>query len=205
MIHSYFFGFTSGAVLIIAIGAQNAFVLSQGIKKSYFLLIPLICTLIDAVLITAGVKGLGILFNDNKTLIISASLFGAVFLFWYGIESIKSVFKNHALDKSMFIIDSRKKAVITTLSISLLNPHLYLDTVVLLGSIGSSFGGNKTGFLAGAVSASFLWFFSLSLGGKFLSPVFSRPASWKILNTAVALSMWVISFSLIRYAGNFIG
>jgi L-lysine exporter family protein LysE/ArgO len=203
MAHSYIFGLTTGAALIIAIGAQNAFILTQGIKKKYYIFIPLICFLIDAVLITAGVAGFGALFRDNRILNVAASLFGAAFLFWYGTESLKSVFKDNTLNKSLFTIDTRKKALIATLSISLLNPHLYLDTVILLGSIGSSFGGSKTGFLAGAVTASFLWFFSLSLGGKVLSPLFSKPLSWKILNSIVTVSMWTISFSLVKYAGIF--
>ena len=204
MLNSYFFGFTTGAALIIAIGAQNAFVLSQGIKKSYFIVIPLICTIIDAVLITAGVAGLGIIFRKNDYFTAAAALLGAVFLFWYGTESIKSVFRDNSLKKSLLKIDTRKKAIIATLSISLLNPHLYLDTVVLLGSIGNSFGGSRTGFLTGAVSASCLWFFALSIGGKILSPLFSKPFSWKILNTAVALSMFTISLSLLKYAGSFL-
>ena len=204
MMNSYLFGFTTGAALIIAIGAQNAFVLSQGIKKSYFIIIPLICTIIDAVLISAGVAGLGVIFKNNDIFTAAAALFGALFLFWYGTESIKSVFKDNKLEKSLFTIDSRKKAVLTTLSISLLNPHLYLDTVVLLGSIGNSFGGSRTGFLIGAVSASCIWFFALSAGGKFLSPLFNKPVSWKILNAVIALSMFTISFSLLKYAKIFI-
>ncbi len=204
MINSYIFGFSTGAALIIAIGAQNAFVLSQGIKKSYFIIIPFICTIIDAVLITAGVAGLGVIFKKNTNFTAAAALFGALFLFWYGTVSFRSVFKNSSLNNSLFTIDSRRKAVITTLSISLLNPHLYLDTVVLLGSIGNSFGGSRTGFLTGAITASFLWFFTLSMGGKMLSPVFRKPLSWKILNSAVALSMFTISFSLFRYAGSFL-
>ena len=204
MTDSYIFGFSTGAALIIAIGAQNAFVLSQGIKKSYFIIIPIICTLIDAVLISAGVAGLGVIFKNNDLFTAAAAVFGSLFLFFYGTESIKSVFRDNTLEKSLFKIDSRKKAVITTLSVSLLNPHLYLDTVVLLGSIGNSFGGSRTGFLTGAVSASCIWFFSLSMGGKFLSPLFSKPASWKVLNAAVALSMFTISFSLMKYAKSFL-
>ena len=204
MISSYFFGFSTGAALIIAIGAQNAFVLSQGIKKNYFIIIPFICTLIDAVLISAGVAGLGILFKNNDIFTAAAAFSGALFLFWYGTESLKSVFRNNALEKSHFKIDSRKKAVITTLSISFLNPHLYLDTIVLLGSIGNSFGGSRSGFLTGAISASFIWFFSLSMGGKLLSPLFRKPASWKILNAAVSASMFTISFSLLRYGKSFL-
>ena len=202
--HSFIVGFTTGAALIIAIGAQNAFVLSQGIRKSYFILIPLICSLIDIVLITAGVTGLGVIFRNNSRFTIAAALFGSIFLFCYGTASFRSIFKNDTIENSLFKIDSRKKAVLTTLSISLLNPHLYLDTVVLLGSIGNSFGGSRSSFLSGAITASVIWFFSLSMGGKFLSPLFRKPLSWKILNTVIGLSMWTISYSLIKYAKSFI-
>ncbi len=199
MLYSFFYGLTTGASLIIAIGAQNAFVLTQGIRKRYFILVPSVCALIDTVLISAGISGFGLFFSSNRIFQTAAALAGACFLFFYGIGAFRAVTSNSTLEKSAAMIDSRKKAVITTLSISLLNPHVYLDTVVLLGSIGNSFGGRKTGFLLGAVSASYIWFFLLSLGGKIISPLFLKPSAWKILNAAVGLSMWLISFSLIRF------
>ncbi len=185
--------------MIIAIGAQNAFVLSQGIRQKYNLIIPLICSLSDAVLISAGVLGVGGFFSSHPGLIKWASWGGAIFLTFYGIRSLISAFGKNSMDAEDSGPLSLKAAVITTLAVTLLNPHVYLDTVVLLGSISSSFpGSGRYLFGAGAVSASFIWFFLLSLGGRRLSPFFRKPVSWKILDLGIAVVMFFIAFSLFR-------
>jgi len=194
-----FKGFATGAGLIIAIGAQNAFVLSQGVRRKYSLIIPLICSLSDAILISAGVLGLGGLFAGSPVLVKWASWGGAVFLTFYGLRSLISAFKSGTMSAEDAGPGTLKAAVLTTLAVTLLNPHVYLDTVVLLGSISSSFpGSGRYLFGIGAVSASFCWFFLLSLAGKKLAPLFRNPVSWRIMDLGITLVMWSIAFTLIR-------
>ncbi|WP_028768847.1 LysE/ArgO family amino acid transporter [Shewanella fidelis] len=187
-----------GGSLIMAVGAQNAFVLKQGLKRSHSLPIAAICSFIDAVMITAGVAGLGHLILAFPLIKDIASFGGALFLLCYGYSALKSSFNENRLDSDEeHAADSLKKAVLTTLAISLLNPHLYLDTVVLLGSISVQFEGvEKQWFGAGAVLASFVWFFSLSLGAKYLSPIFKKPKAWCYLDRFICVTMWSIAAAL---------
>jgi L-lysine exporter family protein LysE/ArgO len=199
MVGIYFKGLALGASLIIAIGAQNAFVLSQGVRKKYNVVIPLICSLSDAILISIGILGVGQILASNQLVSNIASIGGALFLGWYGYKSFRSFLKPEALNESSKGPQTLKAAVLFTLAVTLLNPHVYIDTILLLGSISSQFeGSGRYAFGAGAVSASFLWFFTLSLGGKMLSPVFKNPVAWKILDLIITLIMWFIAFSLIR-------
>lgn len=199
MLLTFLKGFGIGSGLIIAIGAQNAFVLSQGVKKSHYIVIPLICAICDALLIALGVTGMGTLIASNKTLSLIAGIGGAGFLFLYGIGSFRSAIKGGSLSANQKTESSLKAAILTTLAITLLNPHVYLDTIILLGSISSQF--KQPGhifFGAGAVLASFAWFFSLSLGGKLLAPLFTRESSWRILDTLVGITMWGIALSVLK-------
>ncbi|MGS0674306.1 LysE/ArgO family amino acid transporter [Shewanella sp. 0m-4] len=192
-------GMGIGGSLIMAVGAQNAFVLKQGLKRSHSLPIAAICSFIDAVMITAGVAGLGHLILAFPLIKDIASFGGAIFLLFYGFAALKSSFNDNRMENDEeHAADSLKKAVFTTLAISLLNPHLYLDTVVLLGSISVQFEGTeKQWFGAGAVLASFVWFFSLSLGAKYLSPVFKKPKAWCYLDRFICITMWSIAGALI--------
>ena len=192
-------GMGIGGSLIMAVGAQNAFVLKQGLKGSHTLPIAAICSFIDAIMITAGVAGLGHLIIAFPLVKDIASFGGALFLLVYGYGALKSSFSDNRMDNDGDLAaDSLKKAVLTTLAISLLNPHLYLDTVVLLGSISVQFEGTeKQWFGAGAVLASFVWFFSLSLGAKYLSPVFKKPKAWCYLDRFICVTMWSIAAALI--------
>jgi L-lysine exporter family protein LysE/ArgO len=202
MAHSYLSsiteGFFTGAALIIAIGAQNAFVLKQGILRNHVFIITLICMLIDALLIVIGVSGFGIILSENHLLLICAKWGGAAFLIFYGFLSFKSVLKNETLN-----IDSNPKklslkaAVLTVLALSLLNPHVYLDTVVLLGSIGAqALPEQRPYFMLGAIVASIIWFSSLGYGAKFLQPLFKKAKAWKVLDFITGSIMWVIAISL---------
>ncbi|GIU19034.1 MULTISPECIES: LysE/ArgO family amino acid transporter [unclassified Shewanella] len=192
-------GMGIGGSLIMAVGAQNAFVLKQGLKRSHSLPIAAICSFIDAIMITAGVAGLGHLILAFPLIKDIASIGGALFLLIYGYGALKSSFSESRMESEQGLAaDSLKKAVLTTLAISLLNPHLYLDTVVLLGSISVQFEGTeKQWFGAGAVLASFVWFFSLSLGAKYLSPVFKNPKAWCYLDRFICITMWSIAAALI--------
>ncbi|GLS84280.1 LysE/ArgO family amino acid transporter [Paraferrimonas haliotis] len=192
-------GMGIGASLIMAVGAQNAFVLKQGIKRNHSMPIAMLCSLIDAIMITAGVMGMGQLIMNFPALAHAASFGGAAFLFWYGFNALRASFKPQAIDTdSSKAADSLKKAVLTTLAISLLNPHLYLDTVVLLGSISTQFhADDRAWFGAGAVLASFVWFFTLSYGSRYLAPVFTNPKAWAYLDRFIFVTMWAIAFAIL--------
>lgn len=197
MIAPFFQGFGTGGGLIVAIGAQNAFVLSQGVRGNHYVIIALICIFCDAVFITAGVAGFGAAVSTNPSLSQWVTWGGAGFLFFYGWGSFRSAVRGGSLDSSDRAVRSLKAAIITTLAVTLLNPHFYLDTVILLGSVSSKFHGeNRLFFWAGAVSASTLWFVCLSLGGRMLAPMFKKQISWRILDSLVCATMWAIAVSL---------
>ncbi|MDM8535956.1 LysE/ArgO family amino acid transporter [Desulfobacterales bacterium HSG17] len=191
-------GFGMGGGLIVAIGAQNAFVLSHGVRKNHSFIIPLICSICDALLIMAGIAGVGAFVAANPFFTSLAAWGGAVFLFWYGFKAFCSALKGGKLDSDAKTRKSLQSAIIATLAITLLNPHVYLDTIILLGSISGQYQGNgRIFFGAGAMSASFIWFFSLSLGGQMLAPFFRKKAAWRLLDSLVCATMWIIAFSLI--------
>lgn len=199
----FFTGMATGAGLIIAIGAQNAFVLTQGIRKHYRFVVALTCSLCDALLISAGVAGMGSLIEQSPRLLGIAAGMGALFLFVYGLKSLFSAFQDEqGLEEAEGQIVSRKQVIVTTLAITLLNPHVYLDTVVLLGGISATFAGaGRFLFGWGALSMSFLWFFTLAYGSGILAPLFKKPITWRILNTAIFVVMWSIAYKLLAFAG----
>lgn len=194
-------GLLTGAGLIIAIGPQNAHVLRLGIVGRQVLPTVLVCALVDAALIAAGLGGMGLLVQSSPLLMRAAALGGALFLGWYGIKAARRVFQPQALTPeaaAAAMPRSATAAAVTALGFSLLNPHVYLDTVVLLGSIGSQQPpGLRLWFGLGAASASFLWFFALGFGARHLAPLFARPLAWRVLDGAIAVVMWGIAFSLI--------
>ncbi len=191
-------GFGTSCGLIIAIGAQNAFVLSQGVKKNHYIVIPLICAVCDGLLIILGITGMGTIIASNKILSLIAGICGAVFLFIYGIRSFRSAIRGGGLSADQKAETPLKAAILTTLAVTLLNPHVYIDTIILLGSIASQFKHpDQLFFGAGAVTASFVWFFFLSLGSRALAPLFTKQLSWRILDTLVGITMWAIALSLV--------
>lgn len=195
----YLQGMGMGASLIIAIGAQNAYVLVESVRRNHHFLLAGICALIDALLIAAGVLGLGSLVASNDVLRIGASLGGAAFLLWFGASSMRAACKQGTLEaKAGSGPSGLKKTVLGLLAVSLLNPHVYLDTVVMLGAISGSYAGQGRYFFGlGAVTASFIWFFGLAFCGARLAPVFARPRSWQVLNVIVALMVWGIAARLL--------
>lgn len=198
MLMPFIQGFGMGAGLIIAIGAQNAFVLSHGVRKNHSFIIPLICSICDALLIMAGIAGVGAFVAANPFLTSLAAWGGAVFLSWYGMKAFSSAIKGGSLDSDEQTRKSLQSAILATLAVTLLNPHVYLDTIILLGSISGQFQGNgRIYFGAGAMSASFIWFFSLSLGGRMLAPFFRQKAAWRVLDSVVCITMWAIAGSLV--------
>ncbi|HDL5376602.1 TPA: amino acid transporter [Mannheimia haemolytica] len=188
--------------LIVSIGAQNAFLLKQGILKQHIFWIALLCFLGDVFLMTIGVLGLGTLIAELPVVSFIISLLGAIFLLSYGSSrSFISVFKSgEYLVASGENATSLKKALLITFAITFLNPHVYIDTVVIVGSIGGKLDFNgKIYFLAGALLCSFIWFFGIGYGASLLSPYFAKRRTWQILDAVTGLIMYFIAFSLLIY------
>ncbi|ASI91026.1 LysE/ArgO family amino acid transporter [Vibrio mediterranei] len=191
-------GFSLGLSLILAIGAQNAFVLKQGLKKHYVFAVCSVCAVSDAILISAGVGGFGVIIERLPQIEIVARYAGAAFLTVYGIQSLRSAFNSkHQLDPAGDSSASLLQTILICLALTWLNPHVYLDTVVLLGSISTQYAPNQFSFGLGAVMASFVFFFSLGYGARLLTPIFHKPISWKVLELFVGTIMLSIALSLI--------
>ena len=198
MLSTYIAGFSLSLSLILAIGSQNAFVIKQGIKKQHVFLVCLVCGTSDAILISMGVSGFGALVQEFPSIEQFARFGGAAFLLVYSFLSFKSAFKeSHAMNLVGESDSSWKKTVLICLAFTWLNPHVYLDTVVLLGSISTQYEATKFYFGLGAVSASFVFFFSLGYGARLLKPLFQKPSSWKILEFLVGVMMLFIAISLL--------
>lgn len=193
-------GFSLGASLIIAIGSQNAFVLRQGLKKEHVFTICTLCFLCDALLILLGAGGFGKLVASSDNLLVIARWGGALFLFFYGIRSFRSACKNEALsvDETNVLPSGLTWAIATTLALTLLNPHVYLDTVILLGSLAAQYPETERfAFATGAALASMGWFYGIGYGARMLTPLFRKPLSWKILDVLIGIIMWAIAGSLV--------
>lgn len=191
-------GFLLGASLIIAIGAQNAFILRQGLLRSHVFILCLICALSDALLIAAGVAGLGTLVSRSPTLILVVTLGGAVFLGCYAALAFRRAMLPKAMASDPSQTMGLRAAIATCLAFTFLNPHVYLDTVVLLGSLSASFEGTaRIAYGAGAALASFVWFFGLGYGARLLVPVFAKPAAWRILDGLIGIVMSLLALSLL--------
>ncbi|MDA0259922.1 MAG: LysE/ArgO family amino acid transporter [Actinobacteria bacterium] len=195
-------GFLAGLSLIIAIGAQNTFVIRQGLTKKFVLLTVLICACSDALLIALGASGLGALIKSNKDLLEFVRWFGVAYLLWFAFKSARSAFKQEVLNSAGEASANKKGVVLTVLALTFLNPHVYLDTVILLGSISNQFGSDKWFFVTGAIIASFLWFTSIGFGAKSASRFMSRPIFWKILDSLIAAIMLSIAAFLAFYNFN---
>ena len=192
-----------GGGLIVAIGAQNAFVLTQGVRRNHHLAVAALCTLCDALLITLGVTGVGTVVASNPTLGHFAAWGGAAFLAWYGFTALRSALKGGSMEVEKESGNTLKQTLMLTLAVTVLNPHVYLDTVVLMGSVSGQFvTPDRYVFGMGAAAASLVWFFSLSFGGQILAPLFRRDITWRILDSVVCLTMWAIAASLVRSALN---
>ena len=193
-------GLLTGAALIIAIGAQNAYVLRQGIRREHVLPIVAICALSDAVLIIAGVGGMGALVEAAPGLITAVKWLGAAFLIAYGLLAARRALHAEHLDAAASggAPVPLRTAILTVLAFTWLNPHVYLDTLVFLGSVATSHAGQRWWFAAGAAGASLLWFTGLGYGARLLAPVFARPMAWRVLDAVIAVVMIALGISLLR-------
>jgi L-lysine exporter family protein LysE/ArgO len=193
-------GFGTGLSLIVAIGAQNAFVLRQGIRRDAVLAVVGICALSDAALIALGVGGVGAVVVAWPEALTAVALIGGAFLIGYGCLAVRRVFRPSALLVEAGTAGSRRRAVLTCLAMTWLNPHVYLDTVFLLGSIAADRGPLRWTFGLGAVLASLVWFAALGFGARLLSRFLARPSAWRVLDALVAAMMIALGATLIAGA-----
>jgi L-lysine exporter family protein LysE/ArgO len=198
----YLTGLGIGLSLIIAIGAQNAFVLRQGLRGSHVFPVVLTCALSDAILIVIGVTSFAKIAAWLPMVDPVMRYGGAAFLVWYGARNMRAAFTS---SQALWIDGAAPReplrpVLLTALALTWLNPHVYLDTVVLLGTISTQYAGQQFAFAAGAVSGSFLFFFVLGYGAGKLRPLFAQPRAWRLLEGGIALVMWAIAVKLILSA-----
>ncbi|MBP1138972.1 L-lysine exporter family protein LysE/ArgO [Pseudomonas sp. PvP009] len=200
MWQSYLNGLLIAAGLIMAIGTQNAFVLAQGLRREHHVAVAMLCIVCDAILVAAGVFGLANVLAQNPTLLAVARWGGVIFLSWYGLQALRRACSRQSLEHSAAVgRKSLRTVLLSALAVTLLNPHVYLDTVLLIGSLGAQ-QGVPGAYVAGAASASLLWFSSLALGAAWLAPWLARPATWRMLDLMITVMMFSVAFQLIRSA-----
>lgn len=194
-------GFFLGAGLIVAIGAQNAFVLRQGLIRQHVFAVATTCALSDLLLIAVGVAGLGGLVRESPQVLAVITLGGAAFLFVYGFLAFRRALSPSRLEAASNEGGSLAATLATCLALTFLNPHVYLDTVVLVGSLSARHEGRGAiAFAAGAGLASILWFYGLAYGARLAAPLFARPRAWQVLDVLIGIVMWSIAGRLIAAA-----
>lgn len=190
-------GFFTGLGLIIAIGAQNAFVLRQGLRREFVFPIVLFAAISDAFLILVGIAGLGAVIQGFPLALEVIRYAGAAYLTWFGISALRRAFRPAALEAAKEGKGTLAGALATIAALTYLNPHVYLDTVILLGGVANQFSDDRWIFGLGAASASFVWFFSLGYFAKFLSRFVSSPKFWRVLDSFIAVVMFTIAILLL--------
>jgi L-lysine exporter family protein LysE/ArgO len=191
-------GFAMSAALIMAIGSQNLFVLRQGLKREHVGPIVLFCGCADAILILAGVGGVGVILAALPQLTLALTVGGALFLSWYGFKAFQRMMSPEVMSVSAQGGVTLGRAMAATAGFTFLNPHVYLDTVLLMGAAGSAHApALRPVFVAGAATASIAWFAALGYGARILTPLFSRPTSWRILDAIVGVTMFALAASLV--------
>ncbi|GKV75158.1 arginine exporter protein [Pectobacterium brasiliense] len=197
----YLQGVLLGAAMILPLGPQNAFVMNQGIRRQYHLMVALLCALSDMVLIAAGIFGGSALLSQSSLLLGAVTWGGVAFLLWFGWGAMKTAFsKNLALASAEVMKQSRWRIIATMLAVTWLNPHVYLDTFVVLGSLGSQFTDDaRSWFALGTMTASFTWFFALALLASWLAPWLNTPRVQRVINFFVGVVMWGIALQLARH------
>ena len=198
MILSALAGFGFGLSLIVAIGAQNAFVLRQGLRREHVLAVVLVCALSDAALILLGIAGAGAVFAVFPAALVVVRYAGAAFLLVYAFLAARRAWRPAAREAGVPAVrTSLAAALATCLALTWLNPHVDLDTVVLLGSVANAHGDDRWWFGLGAALGSIVWFTALGYGARLLQPVFARPAAWRVLDAVIAVTMVAIAVSLV--------
>ncbi len=198
MLNALLAGFALGGGLIVAIGAQNAFVIRQGVLNAHIFWVCLFCAISDAILIWGGTYGLGAILEVMPWLLKVMQYGGAAFLIWYGIKAARRVLKPEALYESSKTASNLFMALATCAALTWLNPHVYLDTVVLVGSIANARPlGEQAPFALGASLASFAWFFAIGYGAKALRGPLSKPIVWRAIDAIIAMIMFWLAFKLL--------
>ncbi|PRY64111.1 L-lysine exporter family protein LysE/ArgO [Vreelandella songnenensis] len=196
MWQSYGNGLLVAIGLIMAIGAQNAFVLAQSLRREHHVAVALLCIVCDAALITAGVFGLAHVLTQSPLLLALARWGGAAFLLWYASQALWRACRPQTLQTAEAAPRSRRAVLLAALAVTLLNPHVYLDTVLLIGSLGAQ-QPLPGAFALGATSGSIIWFSALALGGAWLAPWLARPLTWRLIDIGVALMMFSVALQLL--------
>ncbi|MFG1989201.1 LysE/ArgO family amino acid transporter [Actinoplanes sp. NPDC048988] len=196
MLTSVLAGFAASAVLIVAIGAQNAFVLRQGLRREHVLAVVLVCALSDLFLILAGIGGLGAVVTARPDMVTIIRWVGAAFLITYAVLAARRALRPAALNPAERAPATLGATLLTCLALTYLNPHVYLDTVLLLGSVAQQHP-HRWLFGAGAAAASLVWFTALGAGAHRLAPLLARPAAWRILDGFIALVMLAVAVTLV--------
>ena len=192
-------GLVTGLALIIAVGAQNAFLLRQGIRGEHVLPIVLTCLISDIVAITAGVAGLGVVLERWPSVLPVAQILGGLYLIGFGVHAAMRAWRPAVLDAGEGAAMTPGKAVLLTLALTWLNPHFYLDAVLMLGTVANSFGDARWWFVSGALVASVLWFFGLGYGARLLRGLFARPTAWRVLDSGIAVVMGGLGIGLLAH------
>jgi L-lysine exporter family protein LysE/ArgO len=190
-------GFIAGLALIVAIGAQNAFLLRQGLRREHVLPLVAFCALADAGLIVAGVAGLGAIIEAQPVALHIIRYGGAAFLLYHGVDALRRMGRAEQMLAARGRGGSLKSALLTVAGFTFLNPHVYLDTVILLGALANQAGDGRWLFACGAAVASVVWFVGLGYGARLLAPIFARPAAWKLLDGFIALVMLALAATLL--------
>ncbi len=195
-------GIVIGGSMIIPIGAQNSYILGQGIKRNHHILAATICMVCDVLLIGLGIFGGGQLIATNEWLLLLITWGGILFLLTYGFLSFRTAWQNNYLGfGSTKGLLKRKTVIGTTLAVTLLNPHVYLDTVMILGSVGGQFQGNeKLAFATGTMLASLIWFYSLATGAAKMAPWLAKPTVQRVIDIIVGIVMWLVAASLFNHS-----
>ena len=193
-------GFLTGLSLIVAIGAQNAYVLRLGLARNHVGVAVVICAGADALLIAIGVGGLGVIVQAHGDVLTAIALLGGAYLLWFAFRSFRSALHPDVLLPSQQEPQAVAAVALAVLGLTFLNPHVYLDTILLVGTIGASFGADRWWFALGAVIASVAWFSGLGFGARLLSPLMARPVTWRILDAAIGVVMLTIAIVLVRSA-----
>lgn len=193
-------GFLTGLSLIVAIGAQNAYVLRLGLARNHVGVAVAICAGADALLIAIGVGGLGAIVQAHGDVLTAIALVGGAYLLWFAFRSFRSALHPEVLLPSQQEPQAVAAVAVAVLGLTFLNPHVYLDTILLVGTIGASFGADRWWFALGAAIASVVWFSGLGFGAQLLSPLMARPVTWRVLDAAIGVVMLAIAIMLVRSA-----
>lgn len=198
MLLAFVDGFLLGGSLIVAIGAQNAFVIKQGLVGRFVFWVCLFCAVADAVLIVAGVSGIGLLVAQWPALVPMMTYAGAAYLAWFGVLAVRRVLSPVTDQAQAHDTETLSGALLQCAAFTLLNPHVYLDTVILLGGLANARPFDERDLFAlGAATASFVWFFAIGFGAMMLKPVLDRPSVWRLIDAVIAVIMFSLSIKFL--------